>query len=186
MRCQNVSAIMPIIVNTSRSIKPRTRHLVLLGMSGVGKTTMARQVAVRTGWPCYDIDDLIEQRCQQTIPEIFASGGHDVFRAAESIVLGEVLQSTPGVIATGAGILTTPHNMSMLNAARPDRCYLYASPATLRCRLASSYARILTTPENIESMLRARNAAYRRCADFVRTDRKSERAVLKELLERYA
>jgi shikimate kinase len=54
--------------------------VVLIGFMGAGKTTVGRALAGRLGWKFLDLDDLIEQREQKTVAEIFASSGEAVFR----------------------------------------------------------------------------------------------------------
>ena len=56
------------------------RPVVLVGMMGVGKSSVGRKLAAALGWPFVDADDAIEAAAQMTIPEIFASFGEAAFR----------------------------------------------------------------------------------------------------------
>ena len=60
---------------------PDNQHLVLVGMMGVGKTTVGRIVGERLGRRVVDSDQVIEARTGRTVREIFASDGEAAFRA---------------------------------------------------------------------------------------------------------
>ncbi len=64
-------------------------HLVLVGMMGVGKSTVGRIVASELGRPLFDSDDMIEERTGRTVREIWSSDGEPVFRALETDTLLE-------------------------------------------------------------------------------------------------
>ncbi len=78
-------------------------HVVLVGLSGSGKSTVAREVAGRLGWDVADLDALIESKSGRTIPDIFRSEGEAAFRTLEGEVFREALGRTNLVIATGGG-----------------------------------------------------------------------------------
>ncbi len=90
------------------------RPLVLVGMMGVGKSSLGKRLAALLDVPFADADDEIEAAAHMTIPEIFATYDEAYFRAGECRViarlLGETLAETRGglerpvkVIATGGG-----------------------------------------------------------------------------------
>ena len=83
------------------------RCVVLIGFMGAGKTTVGRELARRLRWHFLDLDDVIEQREQKSVAEIFASSGEAAFRQAESAALAALLQdresSSDLVLALGGG-----------------------------------------------------------------------------------
>jgi len=89
------------------------RPLVLVGMMGVGKTSLGRRLAALLGVEFVDADEEIEAAAQMTIPEIFATYDEAYFRAGERRVIARLMGDTgaesvaPGaplkVIATGGG-----------------------------------------------------------------------------------
>jgi shikimate kinase / 3-dehydroquinate synthase len=77
------------------------RHIALIGFMGAGKTTIGKQVAVRTGRPFIDLDAEIERR-HGPIPELFHRGEPE-FRRIERAMAAEMLARSPSVIALGGG-----------------------------------------------------------------------------------
>jgi shikimate kinase len=80
------------------------RPIVLVGMMGVGKTTIGRRLAARLGLPFTDADHEIEvAHAGMTVAEIFADHGEPYFRDGEARVIARLLESAPGILATGGG-----------------------------------------------------------------------------------
>ncbi len=90
-------------------------NVFLIGMMGVGKTTVGSVLAKQLCYRFFDTDALIEQVAGQTINEIFATSGEDGFRQLESKVLRELSAYTRIVIATGGGIVLRQENWSYLH-----------------------------------------------------------------------
>lgn len=79
------------------------RSVVLVGMMGVGKSTVGRRLAARLKLPFVDADTEIEAAAGMTIPEIFEQHGEPHFRDGEARVIARLLDSGPVVLATGGG-----------------------------------------------------------------------------------
>ena len=80
------------------------RSIVLVGMMGVGKSTIGRRLAARLGLRFFDADVEIEvAHAGMTIPEIFATHGEPYFRDGEARVIARLLEGGPIVLATGGG-----------------------------------------------------------------------------------
>ena len=80
------------------------RSVVLVGMMGAGKSTIGRRLAARLRLPFTDADTEIETaHGGMTIPEIFEAHGEQHFRDGEARVIARLLDSGPGVLATGGG-----------------------------------------------------------------------------------
>jgi shikimate kinase len=90
------------------------RSIVLVGMMGVGKSSVGRRLAGRLSIPFVDADSEIEKAASMTIPEIFARHGEAYFRSGEARVLARLLESGPQVLATGGGAFMNPDTRALV------------------------------------------------------------------------
>jgi shikimate kinase len=79
------------------------RSVVLVGMMGVGKSSIGRRLAGRLGIPFVDADAEIEKAAGMSISDIFARHGEADFRSGEARVIARLLEAGPQVLATGGG-----------------------------------------------------------------------------------
>jgi shikimate kinase len=79
------------------------RSVVLVGMMGVGKSSIGRRLAARLGIPFVDADAEIEKAAGMSIFDIFARHGEADFRSGEARVIARLLETGPQVLATGGG-----------------------------------------------------------------------------------
>jgi len=79
------------------------RSIVLVGMMGVGKSSIGRRLAARLGIPFVDADAEIEKAAGMSISDIFARHGEADFRSGEARVIARLLEGGPQVLATGGG-----------------------------------------------------------------------------------
>lgn len=92
------------------------RPVVLVGLMGVGKSSIGRKLAALLHMPFVDADDEIESAAQLSIAEIFAQFGEPYFRAGERRVIARLIDE-PGakrVIATGGGAFVNPETRAMI------------------------------------------------------------------------
>ena len=81
------------------------RPVVLVGMMGVGKTSVGKRLAAALQCPFVDADEAIETAARMTIPEIFEQFGEAHFRDGERRVIARLIEDggNHAVIATGGG-----------------------------------------------------------------------------------
>ena len=92
------------------------RPLVLVGMMGVGKTSVGRRLAAQLHLPFTDADEEIERAAQMSIPEMFEQFGETYFRDGERRVIARLVEGGRGVIATGGGAFVNPETRAMILA----------------------------------------------------------------------
>lgn len=163
------------------------RHLVLVGMMGVGKTTVGRCLAAKMGRDLLDSDALIEAREGRTVREIFVADGEDAFRVIETDVLIESLAAAePAVIAAAGGVVLRPENRAALRSSGARVVWLRADPALLLDRVANGAHRPLLDddPETaLRTMFEQRAPLYREVADaIVSVDGRSINEVVEAVL----
>ena len=95
-------------------LRRQTENLVLIGMPGSGKTTLARLLGAETGRPVWDCDEEIVRRTGLSIEEIFHRWGEERFRTLETEVLADLGKRWGGILATGGGCVTRPENRDLL------------------------------------------------------------------------
>lgn len=86
----------------------------LIGFMGVGKTTIASELAKSLNYKWIDMDKMIEEKQKMTISEIFNQYGEDYFRKLEHETLKEVVQLEDVIIATGGGVVGQQNNRTLL------------------------------------------------------------------------
>ena len=92
-----------------------TRHIVLIGMMGAGKTAIGSELARRLRVPFVDSDASIEAAAAMTIAEIFERDGEAFFRDREAEVISRILEGPPGIVSTGGGAWIQPRNRDAIN-----------------------------------------------------------------------
>lgn len=146
---------------------------------GAGKTSVGRALARRLRWHFQDLDDLIEQRENQAIAEIFANAGENAFRRAETAALRELLQenATAGdlVLALGGGAFVQPQNRAIIEQAGALTVLLEASLGELRrrCRSERRVRPLAQQEEKFADLFASRRAHYELARWRVQTEGKS-------------
>ena len=100
----------PQAPNSPKVDRPR----VLVGLMGVGKTTVGRRLAAALDLPFEDCDEAIEQAAGMTVSEIFDNFGEDEFRRGERRVIERLMTGDPKVIATGGGAFVNDETRALI------------------------------------------------------------------------
>lgn len=95
-------------------------HIALIGMMGVGKTTIGRRLAKRLSRDFFDSDEEIESASGRTVSGYFRDHGEDAFREGEKrvitrLIMPEIVKPSI-VLATGGGAFTHPPTQDILLA----------------------------------------------------------------------
>ncbi|OLF78294.1 shikimate kinase [Maricaulis sp. W15] len=146
----------------SRVHKP-PKTLVLIGLMGVGKTTVGRRLAHALKLDFHDADEAVEQAAGRSVAEIFEDFGEAAFREGERKVIARLLDEPPMVLALGGGAFVDEETRARVKA-KATSIWLKADVETLVKRVTRRDTRPLLRDEDPESVLRAllnkREAAY--------------------------
>ncbi len=96
------------------SAEPERRSIALVGLMGVGKTSVGRRLAAALELPFYDADEEIEQAARRSVSEIFADLGEQAFREGERRVIARLLTGPRHVLATGGGAFVNPETRRLI------------------------------------------------------------------------
>ena len=91
------------------------QNIVLIGMPGCGKSTIAALLAEKLGRTALDSDSEVIRLAGKSIPDIFAQDGEKIFRDLETQALESLGKSTGAIIATGGGCVTQQRNYPLLH-----------------------------------------------------------------------
>jgi shikimate kinase len=94
----------------------RRKTIVLVGLMGVGKSSVGRRLATALDLPFRDADNEVEAAAGRSIPEIFAEMGEPAFRDGERRVIARLLDEPPHVLATGGGAFVNPETRALIKS----------------------------------------------------------------------
>lgn len=89
-------------------------NIVLTGFMASGKTQISKCIAKMSGFNLIDTDQLIVERMNMSINEIFEKMGESEFRKIESDIIREVSELDNVIISTGGGVVLNKENMDNL------------------------------------------------------------------------
>ena len=164
------------------------KNLVLLGLMGVGKTTLGKIVAKKTGLKFIDTDTNIEKNCLMKISEIFKKKGEKFFRLEENKEVLKSLKKSNSVIALGGGAFMdkTIRDSILKNAVS---IWLDADLKDLNKRIKWSNKRPLLNEENnqkkINKLYDERKNIYKLANHKINCDNQSKESIAKKIITFY-
>ena len=148
------------------------RPVVIVGLMGVGKSTIGRRLAGLLDLPFHDADDAIEEAAQRSVAEIFAEFGEDYFRDGERRVIARLLEGKAGVIAAGGGAFANDETRALI-LQRAIAVWLDCDTETLVERVARKDTRPLLKDgdpaEILDRLRQQRSGAYAEAPIHIRS-----------------
>ncbi len=144
------------------------KNLVLIGMSGAGKSTVGIALSYRLRMPFVDVDSYIERTQNMTVSEFFNTYGAERFREIETEAvkhMGNDYQNT--IISTGGGVILNPENMEYL---KKHGIVVYINRSVeniLKTLNAEKRPLLKENPERLREMYQDRHELYLKYADVV-------------------
>lgn len=166
--------------------KPFPRHLILVGLPGVGKTTVGRGAARVLRRPFLDFDAEIERREGKSVREIFREFGEEHFRALEAALSLELSLTGGMVLSPGGGWVTQPASVELLRLAGRI-IYLRAAPETVARRLRRVETRPMLAGRDplvaLRELYEKRREAYETADAVLDTEKLSRQQLIARVVE---
>jgi shikimate kinase len=149
-------ATMPANAAQPSATEPHNtaRSLVLVGLMGVGKSTVGRRLAARLGMAFADADAEIERAAGLSVAEIFERYGEAHFRDGERRVIARLIDGGRKVIATGGGAFMNDATRALI-LSRATAIWLQADIETLVARVSRRDNRPLLVGRDPRTVLTA-------------------------------
>lgn len=162
------------------------RPLALVGMMGVGKSTIGRKLAQLLGFGFADADEEIEKAAQMSVSEIFEQFDEAYFRDGERRVIARLLDEGNCVIATGGGAFVQDETRELIKD-KAVTIWLDSDVETLVERVSRNDKRPLLrggdTREIVTRMKAEREPHYAQAQIHVMSDAGPHGATVNRILE---
>lgn len=162
------------------------RPIVLVGMMGVGKTSIGKRLAGRLGVSFVDADEEIERAAGMSIAEIFEKFGEPYFRDGERRVIARLIEGAPKVIATGGGAFINDETRALV-LDRALSIWLDADVRILAERVGRRSHRPLLKDRNPVEVLtelgKIRNPLYAAANIHIRSDASPHARTVENILK---
>ena len=160
-----------------RILSRSMENIILIGMPGSGKSTVAAALGRELGREVIDADTWVEQESGMSIPQIFRREGEDGFRARETRALEQLGKRSGIVLSTGGGCVLREENYPLLHQN--------GTIVWLRRdleRLARE-GRPLSVGADLNRLYAQREARYARFADRTADNNGTVESTVKQILE---
>lgn len=172
----------------------KMKNLILIGLSGAGKTTIGRYISNKLKIKQIDTDYFIEKKFNMSIEKIFDEYGEEWFRIEESKVVNKITNSYNIVISTGGGIVTNKKNIERLKKTG-ILFLLSGSIAALAYNLSNSNEKrpLISTSSTyeetysrVEKLFLQREKLYVEASDYlIKIDNKTIEEIGEEIINIY-
>jgi shikimate kinase len=166
--------------------KTSAPHLILVGLPGVGKTTIGRAAARQLGRQFLDFDQEIERRSGMSVREIFRLKGEEHFRGLEFALTEELSRGGGMVLSPGGGWITQQKSVELLRSAGRI-IYLRASPEAVARRLRRVETRPLLAGRDpavaLRELYEKRRSLYETADMVLDTERLARQQLIAKVVE---
>jgi len=164
-----------------KKVKKYFTNIVLVGMPSCGKTTLGKMISEKTGRKFIDLDEFIELKTEDKIPDIIKMYGEKGFRVAEKNAVNDLVNETGAVIACGGGTVLSPQNTNNLRLNGT----IYYLERSLDDLEATANRPLSNTYEKLYKLLIERAPAYESAADMWLDPEESLEDIAKDIAEEY-
>jgi shikimate kinase len=163
-------------------------NIILIGMRGSGKSSIAKKLSVKLSLPFFDTDRMIEEKVDMTLSDFVTQYGWGKFRDKESEIIEDLATTTNSIISTGGGVILRKKNIENLHK-NGKFIFLKTTVETIVQRIEHSHKRPKLTnkktlQEELTEVWNERKEQYLQNADIIIiTDNKTREAITEEIIE---
>ena len=169
---EEIFDVFGCILRNSKRIQARKLfdyNIVLIGFMGAGKTTISDYLSTMFDMDIVEMDQVIAEREEMSISDIFATYGEEYFRDLETNLLIEMQSHKNAVISCGGGAALRERNVAEMK--KNGRVVLLtATPETIYERVKDSNDRpVLNGRKNVKGiseLMEQRREKYEAAADL--------------------
>ena len=163
----------------------RHRTIALVGLMGVGKSSVGRRLANALDLPFRDADAEVEAAAGRSISDIFSDLGEDAFREGERRVIARLLDQEPHVLATGGGAFMNEQTRTLIKS-KAVSVWLKADLEVLARRISRKDTRPLLAGKDplavLQSQAEIRYPIYSQADIVVETGDAAHQVTLEQLI----
>ncbi len=164
-------------------------NVVIIGFMGTGKSTVGRLLSQKLDYGFLDTDQMIAERENRSIVEIFATEGEAYFRSLERKLASELAKKDNLVIATGGGFPLNRANLDILRAKSIIVALTAPAEIIYQRNIKDHETRrpLLETEnplERISTLLAEREKCYAIADIIIDTSHKAEVEILNEIYKK--
>ena len=186
---KEIEDVFNCIVRNSKRIQAQklfSYNIILIGFMGAGKSTVSQYLKDVFAMHVVEMDQLIAEREDMSIPDIFATYGEGYFRNLETNLLIEMQATKNTIVSCGGGAALREQNVKEMKK-NGKVVLLTAAPETILNRVKDSDDRpLLNGNKNVEfiaNMMEQRRQKYETAADvIIHTDNKSVLQICEEMI----
>lgn len=149
-----------VIRNITSEIKALTENIVLVGMPGCGKSSVAGELSKMTGKEVFDSDEEILKETGRKPSDIIKTDGEEAFRTIETEVLTDLGKKSGIILATGGGCVTRERNYQILHQ---NGCVVRIKRNIDKLAIND---RPLSQQKGLKALAEEREEMYHRFSDF--------------------
>lgn len=144
------------------------KNIVLIGMPGSGKSSVAKIFAQEYLYKCIDSDMKIIKKAKKNIPDIFKMHGENYFRELESEIIKNIPQDKSLIIALGGGCVTYKKNFTLIKNLGIV-IYLFCRPNKIYKNLTNDKTNsrpLIQNYSSIKKLFSQRYSLYKNICDY--------------------
>lgn len=163
----------------------KKNNITLIGMSGVGKSTLGRELADELTWDFIDTDIFIKNDFNQPLPDILLQLGEKKFKEKETEKILSLAHVENTVISPGGSVIYSRDSMRLLGDISTI-IYLSITPEVLQSRVGKKDRGIVgLESKTFAELYRERIPLYRRYADIIiNINHKKSSVIIQELISK--